>query len=172
MKALKHIITKEEIDFKVKEVTLLMPEDYMAHEDIIPAVNQYWWLRDFIDLHKDVTNPGPNDKVIVKKGTMLANDRSVSIVNSNGFVQSSPAHAINNAIRPVVEYAKAKLNPGDKVEFAGMTWTVLNEKLALADKCIGEMPFCANFKKENPRDYETSDVKKRIDEWAKENKLI
>ena len=45
MKAQKHIMSYQDIDLDIVEVTLLSAEEYRAYRDIIKPRKDWWWLR-------------------------------------------------------------------------------------------------------------------------------
>lgn len=153
MKAKKQIITTQDIDLAITDVTLLSIEEYEANKEIIPHVDDCWWLR----------SPGYYSD-------------SVAGVEYDGSVYY-PGDVVDvgcNAVRPVValrpsESGIPNLNVGDKIEMAGYTWTILRDELALCDDVVG----CTEFRKDgNAKDanaYEVSDIKKWLKKWAAEN---
>lgn len=150
MKAKKHIITTQDIDLVITDVTLLSIEEYEANKDSIPPIFECWWLR----------SPGSDSS-------------NVANVYDDGYVNDDNVDYDNN-VRPVValrlpESGISNLNVGDKIEMAGHTWTILRDGLALCDDVVGRAAFRKDWKAKDANVYEASDIKKWLQEWATEN---
>lgn len=69
-------------------------------------------------------------------------------------------------VRPALGLSNLEtLQPGEKLKFSEQTFTYLGEGLALCDDFIGKYAFRENWKASDANIYETSDVKKYVDEW-------
>ena len=147
-KAFKQTIVKEEVDIEIKEVTLLSEEEYKQNSHIIPAVNWWWWLRSLGHFQY-----------------------SAAYVDSDGSLYNDNVNFDGGRVRPalICNLKSSNLKPGDKIELANKIWTVLNNSIVLCDDSIGKSKFREDYGAENANVYEYSDVKKIVDEWAKEN---
>ena len=146
MKVEKEIISTEEVDIKIKEVTLLSVQEYMDNKSLIPQINGWWWLK----------SPGYNY-------------RTAANVNANGALNSTDICNASGGVRPalkVYSLKETKLNPGDKVDLCGLSWTVLNNNIILCDKTIGNTYFRSEWKLPGANIFDTSDVKKWTENWA------
>lgn len=153
MKAEKIIIiqTTVNVDLDIKEITLLSIEEYRATQEYIPAINKWWWLR----------SPGFSPYL-------------AAFVHSDGSVGSCGCivDLVSGAVRPALRISNlraANLKQGDKIFVANRKWTVVSEELVVVDKPIGNSPFRQDYGADNANVYEASDVKKYVENWAKEN---
>lgn len=138
----------QETEIEILGVTLLSIEEYMENKDLIPRIDDWWWLR----------SPGNYQ-------------RSATIVYYDGDVcdYGDLVSGDNNAVRPALKIGNPEsLNPGSKFECAGYAWTMLHGNLALCDSSIGETAFSNN----GSNDYETSTVKRYVENWAKEEGIL
>ncbi len=146
----KIIMTTENIDIDIEEITLLSKEEYKNNTDIIQPLNYQWWLR----------SSGPNQHYAV-------------VV----FLDGSPRYDYVDCgyyfVRPALKVDRKNYNLkiGNKIKLAGFTWTVLTEGIILCDSPIIRMCFRKNLCAENANIYEYSDVKKFLDKWAEENMI-
>ena len=155
MKIQKHIVTTEEKDIQIEEITLLSKEEYLAAKDNIPLIDDWWWLR----------SPGPCRTNVAR----VYHDRSVyycSVDYPNVYVR--PALRILNP-------ESSNFCIRDKFEMAGYTWTVVLEEekdcIALCNTSVGEIYFRDNWTANDANKYETSDVKKWLENWAKAHEI-
>ena len=151
MKVSKQIITHEPMDITIDEITLLSVEEYERCNEHIPAVNDWWWLR----------SPGLDSN-------RAAYVHIAAFVDYYGFNVDFDCYAV----RPVVVL---RLNPespnlqiGDKLDFAGYTWTMIDANMALCDSAVGQTCFRKDSDAPDANVYEKSDVKKWLEQWAKE----
>lgn len=147
MRARKQIVTTQEIEIDVTGVTLLSSEEYDKSKDLIPLVDEYWWLRSpgfYPDRAADVIYDGSRGDLSVRDGEVC----------------------IRPALRIIGNLESLNLKSGDKIELVGYKWTILRGGLALCDELIGFMPF--NKDPNDGNDYETSDVKEALEAWAKD----
>ena len=144
MKAKKFIITKKEIDIDIEGITLLSIEEYEKCKDIIPKINDWWWLR----------SPGYDS-------------RSAANVSNDGSVFSFGDFVCNDfyAVRPVLIYKSSNLQNGDKIKFADYCWTVISENMMLCDEVIGHTCFRNDWLADDSNDYEKSDIKVWLEDW-------
>lgn len=80
------------------------------------------------------------------------------------------------AIRPVliVSNLMSRYAIGDTVEFgdAGFAYTVISENKVLANFSLGQMRFRREYTAADANDFEKSDIKRWLDDWAKNERLI
>ena len=145
----KRIYLEEKQQIEVNEITLLSVDEYKANRYLISNIPSWWWLR----------TPGTNidypgvEQII--NGWIFA-----------GYVSH------NEGVRPVLRIKNpesAFLKIGVKFRLANYTWTMLGDGLALCDDVIGECAFRKDWKATDANDYEKSDVKKYLEQWAIEN---
>lgn len=120
------------------QITLLTYEEYKTYKDIVPLVNNYWWLHT------------PFNSALVR------------IVDPDGNI-SPCGQAINyySGVRPVLRMKLSNsksLCPGDTIRIGSKNFTVLswneNELVALCDEIIAVRKF--DSKNGN---WETSELK-------------
>ena len=151
MKVLKQIITKEQIDLDILDITLLSKEEYETYHDFISPVNSWWWLR--------------------SSGT---DQRFVAEVRSTGLIRYDLVDRDCVAIRPVLIYnpKSSDLVSGDTIDLAGHMWTILKDGLMLCDEAVDYTVFRKERMAANANDYEASDAKKWLENWAQEKGII
>lgn len=129
-------------DVKVKGITLLSAQEYEKAKDYIPLLNDWWWLR----------SPGTADNCatyVDAKGSLNKNGHDVGYGSL--------------AVRPAIKIASAEnsdVKAGDKIEFAGNTWTVIPGEMMVCDDIISHHRFA---RKENS--FMISDVRIYIENW-------
>ena len=152
MKVQKHIITTEERDIDIAKITLLSVAEYKACNPRIPPIKDVWWLR----------SPGYYSSL-------------VTFVFANGGGVNHRGDGVDydkNAVRPVLRISNYEsFDLSDKFDMAGYTWTVIADGLAICDRIVGRTAFRKDWKAEDANDYEKSDVKKWLENWAKEKGL-
>ena len=130
---------------KVNEITLLSIDEYKKSKQNISLIKDVaWWLR----------SPGYHNF-------------TAAFVEVNGDVNESGYNVAIDypAVRPVLKLLGASdLLIKEKLDLAGHTWTVISENLALCDDILGWTCFS-----NDTNAYETSDIKKYIDNWVNEN---
>lgn len=147
----KHIKTFYEQDIEFSEITLLSVEEYSSNENIIPAVNGWWWLR----------SPGDYQYY-------------AALVYPDGSLYYNFVYIGRGSVRPALRIKNpepSNLSTGDKLEFAGKTWTVLNDGLVLCDELVGQTCFREDREANDANSYEASDIKEYVEKWAKENSI-
>lgn len=147
MKVNKQIVSTEEIDIAINEVTLLSETEYLECNPHIEQINEWWWLR----------SPGyyKFDAAFVYSDGSLYN---TSVRNDSGYVR--PALRISN-----LESSNLKID--GKLELDGKTWTVISNELALCDSWVKQMAFRSDWQAMDANQYEKSDVKKWLDEYGR-----
>ena len=151
MKVQKHIVTTEEHDVDITDITLLSIEEYEECKEYIPHVSHWWWLR----------SPG-----------YLSS--TAAYVLSDGGVYDCGLLVYNaeSGVRPALRISNLEsFNLGDKFSLAELEWTVISKDLALCDSFIGTMPFRSDWQAEDANIYDKSDIKKWLDSWARERGL-
>lgn len=152
--ALKHIVTTEPVELDIAEVTMLSSEEYLEAKAWIPPIYEYWWLR---SLH---INNDHMAGVVAANGRLLGRD-----TDSSGSFSVRPALRIRNL-------ASQHLKIGDVIELAGYTWTIISDDTAICDVVVGKSCFREDWQAPDANAYDKSDVKKWLENWAKENDII
>ena len=146
MKIRRKVIQETEIE--ILDVILLSIEEYMENKDLIPLIDDWWWLR----------SPGDYQNF----AAYINNDGDVNDCGSN-------VNRGGNAVRPALKIGNPEsLNPGEKFQCAGYLWTMLRGNLALCDSSIGETA----FSNKDSNDYETSAVKRYVEKWAMQEEIL
>lgn len=138
-----------ERQIEIDKITLLSVDEYKANRYLISNIPSWWWLR----------TPGTN---IDYPGV----EQIINGWTFAGYV----SHI--EGVRPVLRIKNpesAFLKIGVKFRLADYTWTMLGDGLALCDDIIGECAFRKDWKATDANDYEKSDVKKYLEQWAIEN---
>ncbi len=146
---------KKDINIDISEVTLLSAEEAEALLTSLQRATYplWWWLRS--------PGSGPN---------------CVAYVYSNGtvFTYGSSVLDINHGVRPALRICNPEpsdLVPGESFEAGGERWTLISDDLALCDRIVGKSAFRTDYKAPYANDYEKSDVKKWLENWALERGL-
>ena len=144
----KQVISTEKVEVPIYGIKLLSIEEYQENRDIICDLDGWWWLR----------SPGHYRNYAVH-------------VYTNGGLDCIHVDYNNGCVRPALigNLKSSNLKRGDKIEVAGYTWTVLNNELALCDKGVGKTCFRKDWEANNANDYDASDIKKWLHDWAEEN---
>ena len=149
MKAEKIIITKEQINIDIKDIALLSIEEYEKCKDIIPKIKEYWWLR----------TPSYNST------------GHVGYIDPNGNMNYKGGFSVFDQIgvRPILITNKnfSKNNLGNKIYFINYKWTIINSNILLWDDIIAQTYFHSDWLANDANDYETSDIKKWLENWLK-----
>ena len=148
MKVDKIINTTQQTEIDINDITLLSIEEYEQTKEIVPLVIQYWWLR----------SPGTYDN-------------NVAVVLIGGSVNYFGLFVPDSyGVRPalILNMQSSNLQIKDKFIFADYTWTVIGENLALCDSVVGTTYFRKDWEAEDSSEYETSDIKKWLEDWLKE----
>lgn len=132
----------------IEDVTLLSTEEYKEHRSMIPGISTFCWLR----------SPGAY--------THLA-----AFVNGRDIV-NGVGHMVNwsgLAVRPALKLGTTRgCYVGKTFELCGYEWTLIDDDLAICNECVGETYFRADADARDADDYEKSDIKKWLDNWAEE----
>ena len=132
-------------EMTIDGITLLSIEEYNKYKENIPSSTGCWWLR----------SPGYNS------------DDRATVVNTDGSVDylgEDVDYSIYR-VRPVLKISNHNLKVKNRLEFKNYLWTVISENLAICDTFIGRYCFRKNRVGENANDYNTSDIKKYIEDW-------
>lgn len=148
---------REEIKepLKVTGITLLSVEEYEKAMEYIPMVYGWWWLR----------SPG------------LYNNRAAGVITDGsvymyGFSVDMATHIVRPALL-ISNLDSLNLKPGDRIiDFYYFDWTVIPGNMVLCDTGIGQHCFREDWMVSGANDYEKSDVKKWLEDWAKERWIL
>ena len=121
-------------------------ENWLANKDVIPKIPEWWWLR----------SPGDSQDIAAS-------------VNSDGSLSRNYVDHPYGVVRPALYILDSDLCRGDKFWLAGHLWTVLSNNIALCDDSVGASCFRKDWRAKDANDYEKSDIRKRLYEWAEEN---
>lgn len=151
MKVEKQIIARKAVDISIKDITLLSIEEFEQYRDNIPLLNVLWWLR----------SPGYDTYQVA----CIYGD---AVYYHGDFVGHD-----DYVVRPaIVIQPNSNLSIGDKIEFAGYTWTMIAKNIAkniaLCDEGVGQTYFRKDFGASDANVYEKSDVEKWLRTWAQE----
>ena len=130
------------ISLLFKEVTLLSREEYLENKELIPLINEIWWLRSpgyYYDDAASVDYDGSLDR---------------NYINNNSV-----------CVRPALKIAHCEqLTPGDKIKIQDLYFTVLNSGILLCDTVVGNVMF-----DNGSNDYDVSFIKLWLESWAEMN---
>ena len=124
------------------EITLLTVEEYERYKTQIPHVNVWCWLR----------SPGDDQNYAAS-------------VFDDSDVYGIVDHVINAfyAVRPALRSEIIDLPIGERISALGNRWTVINTGLAISNEVVARKRFDGNSNV-----WETSELKKWLEEWARE----
>ena len=142
----KRIIATEDIVVPFYGIRLLSEQEYITYSRKINEIDYWWWLS------------SPDSNKIFAACVCIDGHNSYMCVNRK-----------NGAVRPVLIGRFCKLKQGDEFELAGYTWTVLNDELALCNDVIGYTCFRKDLVADDANEYDASDVKKWLYDWAEQN---
>ncbi len=148
---------REEIKepLKVTGITLLSIKEYETAKEYVPLVNGWWWLR------------SPGD--ISGRAAYVEH---YGRVNTYGNYVDSTDIAVRPALL-ILNLDSSNLNPGDRiVDFCGSDWTVISDNMVLCDTEVGTHCFREDWVADGANDYKKSDVKKWLENWARERGII
>lgn len=150
MKAQKHIVSYQDIDLDIVEVTLLSAKEYFALKNRIKPRKDLQWLR---STYSDI-------------------DKIAGSVDADGYVPYDTLKDSHVGVSPALRIRNLEslgMNPGDVFVLARHTWTVISDKLAQCDDIVGYTAFREDWRAPDANVYEKSDVKKWIENWAASN---
>lgn len=132
----------------VKGATLLTAKEAGNIRKETLAMGCWWWLK----------TPVTSER-----------DDYVALVKADGSIHHAGCSVFNiSAVRPVLKISKlegSELQTGDTFQFGDRTFEIVSADRALCTEIVGMHAFRADWKAENPNDYETSDVGTFVDEW-------
>ena len=174
MKANQIVISKNDMDLDIAEITLLSADEYMAARNIIPKRDRRWWLRSPFS----VSYFSAKQIEAVEKAADVLEEISkkpyyTSFVSGNCGLPNfefvfDESIGVSPALR-VRNLRSFNLNPGDKLELAGRTWTIVSDDMVLCDGIVGKTFFRKDWRAKDANVYETSDIKIWLLIWASEN---
>ena len=130
----------------IESATLLSCEEARKYEEMIPPVEEAWWLR----------SPG-------------ISDRYAACVYSGSLSHNPVRYQLG--VRPALRISNPEsLNPSEKFKFGEQTFTYLGEGLALCDDIVGNCAFREDWEASDTNDYEASDVKAYVENWFEKTK--
>lgn len=136
----------KEAELEITEITLLSVKEadsLLTKEQRF--IGSWWWLR----------SPGRYP------------DRA-AYVSSGGNISAYGNYVRSNygVIRPALRFSNSNLVWGDSFEAGCEQWLVIDDGLALCESIVGKSPFRTDYNASDANDYEKSDVKKWLDNWA------
>ena len=90
----------------------------------------------------------------------------------SGYGSGDYVHSDGICVRPalrILNLASYNLHAKDTIRLAGKRWTVISDDLILCDEIVGNCAFRDDYEAPDANDYEKSDVKKWLENWAAEN---
>lgn len=146
----KIITSTELLNLDINDITLLSKEEYKTYRDRIPKTSESWWLR----------SPGRDD--------ILA----ACVYGGAGGVYASGVRVdYTLGVRPALKIgglSSSEIEIGDRFRWSGYTWTIISDKLAQCEDIIGNYPFRKDWRAEDANVYESSDIKKFVEDWFEE----
>ena len=128
----------------IKGITLLSSTEFEKFKKIIPSTFHRWWLRDALKIN---------------------NEYFPCLVENDGRIFPLPKRNIKYGIRPVL-LIESDMEVGTEFNFARYDWTVLNNDMAICNWIIGQELFKKDLTAEDFHEYDTSDIKKYLIDWA------
>ena len=121
---------------------LLSINEYKTYKAKIPHINTWWWLR----------SPG-------------GDSRSAAGVDDDGSVDYYGDFVYFNdfAVRPALKLESNNLQIGDRIAKYQFPWIYIGDNLAIA-----EVPIAFRWFDAKDSNYETSEIKKFLNDWLKE----
>ena len=141
-----------DISLDITGITLLSIEEAKALPKKIRDIGKFWWLR----------SPGNG----INSAVYVECDGDVYPCGYN----VEKEYGVRPAL--IINLESSNLKIGDKFKLAGQTWTVISERYALCDGIIGKHTFRNEWRASDANDYEKSDVKKFLENWAREQGVI
>ena len=124
------------------EITFLTKEEYEAHRRQIPLINDWWWLR----------SPGFHSYY-------------AAIIDIGGSVRDfgSIVYDDGSAVRPALKSAILNLPIGEKFNTLGNRWVMIDDGFAISEDVITHRRYDSESNV-----WETSELRKWLEAWAKE----
>ena len=163
MKALLH--KPSEIEIQVKEITLPSVEEVeeehkKPHHGILASVI-WWWLRSPSNAYDTVIDASKRVMTVCMNGAI--------------YYDGDTADTASGGIRPVLRIVNdesQRFEVGDKITVAKKMWTAIKPNLFLCDENVGRSCFREDRQAEDANNYEKSDIKVWLDNWAIENGIV
>ncbi len=137
-------------DIEISEITLLSVNEAKALSREVRKTGSWWWLR--------LPGMDPNDAAFV-------NNCGEVITIGNCVI------SLYGGVRPALRFSNSEslnLVPGVSFEVGGERWTIIDDGLALCDRIIEKSVFRTDTNAPDANDYEKSDVKTWLENWALE----
>lgn len=135
----------------IKEVMLLSKEEYSKFKENIPKISCWWWLR----------SPG-----CYRSYAALVVDTCVVLPNDcYDYYTFSALGCVRPAL--IGDFKSSHFQVKDKFWYKNYIWTVISDDIAICDICVGRTYFDTI-----DNNYETSNIKKWVDNWAVKNGII
>lgn len=127
---------------KVYDIGILTVKEYKKHKNIIPEVDESWWLK---SNKKSYSAP------------------AVSCILDYGVCDSIMVET-ERYVRPVMHIDTVEQNIGEHTEVFGESWTVLSkdssQAYVLCDRCVAMLKYGKGMV-----DYDNSNIKKYLEKW-------
>lgn len=145
--------TRNVSDIEITGITLLSTEEAENIPRELRSMHDFWWLR----------SPGcfEGNAAIVKYDGLISLD---------GYYVDRNRYGVRPALIFDPESSDLKLK--DEFRMAGYNWTVITENMALCNGIIAYKPFREDWQAKDANNYEKSDIKTYLENWAKENDII
>ena len=130
-------------NIEIEGITLLSEEEFRAYNDFIPNISRKWWLR-------TLNYEDPVRAKVVDEKSVVSYPTCISV-----FIRVRPAL--------IIDFNPDDFKPGNVFEFRDKTWTIISCYLAICNDDIGD--YCFNDASRETNEYETSDIKKHIEQW-------
>lgn len=139
----------KEIELNIESVTLLSLEEAEKVPQNIRAFKEQWWLcsSGFIDRN------------------------AACVYGEYGYVSVGGIDVEREiGVRPALKFnlESTNLQIGSKIKVFGYNWTVISDKLILCDDIVGKSAFREDCEADYANEYESSDVKKWLENWYAE----
>lgn len=140
----------------ITEATLLSADEARAARDNIPPVNEYWWLR----------STRENEYWWLHSPKDMRPFVACVLPGDGVMIDSMTVRNTQLGVRPVLKFDSncSNLPIGAVVLYKNLTWTHIAEGILLCDSIICKQPFRKDGEAEDSNIYESSDVKKYIEE--------
>ena len=155
------IVGSEEL--KIQEITLLSAEEYRTLKDNIKPIDSWWWLRTAGIDGNAVSSVQCNGELNICSTDVLKHDGSVRPV-----LRIENLNALNLTIGSSFKFG---ITVNNVFKLGRYTWTIISEELALCDEAVGQSAFKKDGDAKNSNQYESSDIKKWLNEWAEEQQI-
>lgn len=147
MKVNKIITSTEPIDITFTGARLLAKEEVEELPKRLRLHTNWWWTNSANALYSSIV---------------------LCVFGDSGCVSNE--YTCNaNVARPALLFKSKSLKIGDRFSVAGLEFEVITDDLAFCLSDIGECRFRNDVEAKDANQYETSDVKKFVDNWFKEN---